>query len=398
MIYKKFLLYFIPFIVSAFIMYISLDEALWSNFWRILNIPSQLPAFSDLDSISRALNGKIEGFNPYYENPYDISQKPYSYTSIWLYLFDFFKLNNPLNFKIFNFIIIYLHVFVFIKIVYQIENKYFSLVVGLFFFSTSNLLLLERLNIESIIFILVYFLSVSQSNLLRIPFFSFAFFLKLYPVFSVFVFMRNKKLFISMIISSLLAIFLLRNQIYLIMQNSIEYALIFVHGIPAMAKGIYYYSVKYDYFVNDDNYLIFKLLVMFLASIYALIIFSFSFKLNSKNIKKFMSIEESLFICGGGIFIGRMISFSNFDYGLIFLIFTIPYILKVNNYKLNFIYLISLIISSNSLYIEGGDRYTFNYFGKAFFVHSLKILIFSIICFYFGKIVNEHLKINFKKL
>jgi hypothetical protein len=39
-------------------------------------------------------------------------------------------------------------------------------------------------------------------------------------------------------------------------------------------------------------------------------------------------LEEKLFICGGGIFIGRFINFSNIDYGLIFLVFTLPYILK----------------------------------------------------------------------
>ena len=390
---KNLILYFVPFIVSGIILYLSLDEDLWLNFWRFLNIPAQLPPFSDLESISRALNGKIDGFNPYYENPYDLTQKPYSYTSIWLNLFDVLKFDNILNFRIFNFIIIYFYVFIFLKLIYQFRNRHFTAVVFICFFSTSSFLVLERLNIELIIFILIYFISITQVNLIRIPVFLLAIILKLYPIFSVFIFLRNKRLFITMIISSLLVLFFLKDQIYLIMQNSIEYALIFVHGIPAIIKGIYYYSIKFDYFINEENYYFFKLFFILLFSIYGLILFLISFKFGEKKINNSLTLEESLFLCGGGIYIGRMIFFSNFDYGLIFLIFTIPYILKFGSYKLNIFYILCLVISFNSIYLEGGDRYTFLYLFKSFFSHSLKIFIFSYICFYFGKIVNNNLKV-----
>ena len=31
----------------------------------------------------------------------------------------------------------------------------------------------------------------------------------------------------------------------------IEYALIYAYGVTSIAKGIYYYSIKYGYFVNN---------------------------------------------------------------------------------------------------------------------------------------------------
>ena len=110
---------------------------------------------------------------------------------------------------------------------------------------------------------------------------------------------------------------------------------------------------------------------------------------------KTISLEEKLFICGGGIFIGRFINFSNADYALIFLIFTIPYLLKdkITNFKIFFFVL--LIISFNGIWFEFGSRYTLVYLGMAIFVHSIKIIIFSTICYYFGKILNNHLKIKF---
>ena len=107
------------------------------------------------------------------------------------------------------------------------------------------------------------------------------------------------------------------------------------------------------------------------------------------------SFEEKLFICGGGIFIGRFINFSNVDYSLIFLIFTIPYLLKDKITKQKILFFVCLLISFNSIWFEFGDRYTFLYLSLALFIHSIKIIIFSLICYYFGKVLNNHLKINF---
>ena len=87
--------------------------------------------------------------------------------------------------------------------------------------------------------------------------------------------------------------------------------------------------------------------MIFLASIYATIILLIKFKFGEKSVLKEISLEEKLFICGGGIFIGRFINFSNIDYGLIFLVFTlhlsnsfINFYFKNNNFEIinNFIY------------------------------------------------------------
>ena len=107
------------------------------------------------------------------------------------------------------------------------------------------------------------------------------------------------------------------------MENGNEVALNIAYGVPTLTKGIWYYSTKFGYFINDENYKSFKYIMIFLASIYAFFIFLIKFKFGDKLIMKTISLEEKLFICGGGIFIGRFINFSNADYALIFLIFTI---------------------------------------------------------------------------
>ena len=394
---KYYSIFLIPLLVSSFVVYISLDIENWKVFWKFVNIPYIIPPFSDLDSISRALKAYLEGFDPYLYNPYDIAmQKPYSYTKIWLIIFEFFGFNDPTKFRLLNFILIYFYTFILVDLAFKINSKLFSFFLVLFFFSTSNLLLLERLNIEIAIVILIYLICIINNNYLKIPIFFLSIYLKLYPIFSIFIFMKKKIIFYLIIVLSLFFLLLIREEIFFIMKNSVDYALIIVHGITSIIKGLTFFSIKYDSFINENNYIYFKNLSIFLACLYSIVIFFYNFNFGKKKISKEFNLEEKLFICGGGIFIGRVLFFSNWDYGLVFLIFTLPFVIK-SNIKFKYIYLFLIFICVNSLYIEeGGDRYTLIYAVKAFIVHSIKLLLFTFVCIHFSKIINQHLELKFK--
>ena len=77
---------------------------------------------------------------------------------------------------------------------------------------------------------------------------------------------------------SLLLLFLVREEIFLIMEKGNEVALNIAYGVPTLTKGIWYYSTKLGYFINDDNYKSFKYLMILLASAYALFIVLIRFK------------------------------------------------------------------------------------------------------------------------
>ena len=178
--------------------------------------------------------------------------------------------------------------------------------------------------------------------------------------------------------------------------NMIEYARIFAYGTVSMSKAIYYYSREYNLFIDDDNYLYLKSTLIFLFSIYAIFIFMLNFKFHQKQIKDQITIDETMFLSGGGIYLGTYIFSANVDYRLVFLLLTFPLIIKFKNIFFKYIYIFSCIISFNSFIFEGGDPYSLFYFVKAGFIYSLKFIIFTIICFYFGKTLNNHLKIDFR--
>jgi hypothetical protein len=260
------------------------------------------------------------------------------------------------------------------------------------------MLAIERLNIEIIIFILIYFLASSNSFKNQFILYLIAVYGKLYPIFSVFIFLKKIKILILMIFLSFLLLFFIREEIFLLIKNGNEVALNIAYGVPALTKGMWYYSKKLGYFLNDENYRSFKYIMIFLASIYATFIILIKFKFGDKSVLKTISLEEKLFICGGGIFIGRFINFSNIDYGLIFLVFTLPYLLKDKITYWKIILLVLIAISFNSIWFDlfEGDRFTYTYLALALFIHSVKIIIFSTICYFYGEILNNHIKIKFK--
>tara|TARA_B110001454_G_C12682653_1_gene418789 strand:+ start:311 stop:1495 length:1185 start_codon:yes stop_codon:yes gene_type:complete len=386
----------VPLLLTTFVLYLSFHNELWVDFWHVLNIPAVTPPFSDLDSITQSLLSKNQGYNVYLNNPFDSVHGLYNYTSIWLLIFDFLNLENIFYFRIFNFFIILIYFLILQDLLNKEKSRLLKILILIFFFSTSNFLIIERLNIEIIIFSLVYLAIVCKNDLLKVFFFLLALIGKIFPIFSIFFLINNKKNFLLTLFLSFLCLFFLKDELYLMMSNYIEYARIFAYGTASMSKAIYYYSREYNLFINDDNYLYLKSTLIFLFSIYAIFIFMLNYKFSEKQIKDQITIDETMFLSGGGIYLGTYIFSANLDLRLVFLLLTFPLVAKFKNISIKYIYIFSCIVSFNSFIFEGGNPYTLYYFVKAGFIYSLKFIIFTIICFYFGKILNNHFKIDFR--
>ena len=393
---KKIRLSILPLLLTIFVIYLSINDQLWLIFWKTLNIPAVIPPFSDLDSITKTLLSKNFGFNVYLENPYDPAHGVYMYPSIWLNIFDFLNLYNLTYFKIFNFIIILIYFFVIQDIYLRNTQKKSKFILIIFFFSTTNFLILERLNIEIIIFSLIYFTIISRNYILKSIFFLIALAGKVFPIFSIFVFIANKGFFYLILFLSILYLFFIKEEIYFMSTNMIEYARIFAYGSGSISKAIYYYSREYDLFINDENYIYLKSIIIFLFSIIAIILLKINFKFGEKLLEKNISLDDSLFLAGGGIYLGTFIFSANVDYRLVFLLLTFSFILKINNSLIKNIYIISCLIIFNSFIFEGGDPYSIKYFIKAGFIYSLKFIVFIVICYFFGVVLNKYFKIQLK--
>lgn len=380
-------------LISFFVFFLSKSNIAWFEFWGFLRIPASDP-FSDFKALNIFLKYKELGFNPYLANPYsDTIHSVLVYPSIWLYIVDYLNLNKPLNLEIAILLITFIYLFVLADMFYRFKNKYCKYLIVFFLFSTSNFLLIERLNIEMILFCLVYFAIISRNFLNQFIFYNSALILKIFPLFSIFIFIEKKKQLLIVLIFSILYLLIIREEIVLIKTNIIEYALIFAYGALSISKAIYFYSTKFNFFINDDNYFIFKNLISFVIGLSAIIVITSNINFKDKIIKS-ISNNEKMFLAGAGIYIGTFITSANIDYRLVFLLFTLPIILDYEKQSLKILYMICLIICFNSLIFEGGDSYSFIYFIKASVIYLLKFIIFFINCYFFGKILSNFVNIN----
>ena len=391
--------FFFALILSSFILFLSLEDLRWGQFWSFFYIPVGPIPFSDFDALNIFLSYEKMGLNPYIENPESHPiHKFLIYPSVWLNITDILKLNKELNFKITSFLILFTYFYVLLDLFFRFKKATLGFLLLIFFFSTSNFLLIERLNVEIILFCFIYFALVNKKIIMQFIFYSISLILKIFPIFSIFMFIGKKKLFFFTFIFSIAYLFLIREEITLISKNVIEYALISAYGAVSISKALYYYSMKFGYLINDDNYQLFKILIIMLFSLYGLFLFLINFSFSkSKEILAEISIEEKMFLAGAGIFIGTYAISANFDYRLIFLILTFPYLINKLNSKLLLIYFFILIFCFNSL-LYTGDPYSLNYFLKAVFIYTLKILLYSFNCYYFGIILNKYIKVNFFNL
>ncbi len=390
----KYLNLIISILISSLLIFISTDNLLWSNFWNFLGIPYQLPPFSDLDSINRSLLSYMEGFNPYLENPNDISGSKYIYPKIWLYIFNFLNLNNEINFRLFCFIIIFSYFFSILNLFTKFKNKLFLVIILFFIFSKINLLLIERLNIDIIIFLLSCIILFSSKIFIKFFFFLLSFLLKIYPIFSILIFIKNKKYFYLALLFSFVSIILLKDQIILIKSNMIPYAMLIAYGFETLARGLYHYSINYNLFINNENYILFKNIIIFFGGIFTLSIFLVNFKFGNKIVNSKLLLDESLFLLGGGVYLGTFLIATNIDFRLIFLLFTFPLLMKLNKNIYIYLYIIFYIICLNALIIETGDRYSILYVLKSIMIHSMKLYIYTLVVYYLSSIINKNLIIK----
>ena len=135
--------------------------------------------------------------------------------------------------------------------------------------------------------------------------------------------------------------------------------------------------------------------MVIITMIFASILILSQFKFEKKNDNEKITFEQKMFLSGAGIYLGTFATTGNVDYRLVFLLLTIPFLLKESNKSISYFYFISLACCFNSLVFEGGDSYSLIYFLKASFIYLLKLIIFIVNCFYFGKILNKFIDVSF---
>ena len=349
-------------IISATIFtFVSYENTFLMNMW---NIPACPPSFLDARQIGIAAESYAQGYDPLTENLYS-SKGRYqglNYPRIWQILFATGVNQSHTNMLGSIFAILF---FVGVGIFWfsrKFDNlTYFILSIAIL--SPPVILAIERGNIELVIFfvlaaaLIIYYYSSMTGFLL----FIFASILKLYPVFAFAVLLKEQKkkflvLFIlACIICTGYVLVTLDDlkQIYLIQPPNAKSS----YGLNVFWMGLTHPRLL-NLQLSDNVITTFKVL----SYIALILIFTgaliFSLRTNSNTFKQGEHLDA--FRLGVGIYTGCFLIGTNYDYRLIFLIFTIPQLvawLRNKEKGTSFVPLITLLAIVFSLWSFFITRY-----------------------------------------
>jgi len=271
----------------------------------------------------------------------------FNYGQILLYL-PFNKNLDFLYYKILPPFFIIIFVFLIFKII-KLNNKKDYFLILILLFNPSSLLLLERANFDLLIFITIILICYSKFFWINYFLIGFSFLSKYYPIsFFVNFFIENKLrtnlkstiLFSSCLIFSFIFIFFHISEFKEFINNSgySKAGYHYLFSIKTIAKVIKY--------LFDTNYII---LLVFFYSLYIFLSIKIFFYLQKKKLFNFCDlykIEDKLFILGANTLIVCFLFFSNWYYREVFLILSLPLLIRLKNEtKLNIInFIINFII------------------------------------------------------
>ena len=295
---------------------------------------------------------------------------------------------NEINFKIFVFLYISLFIFCVIKIIELSENIIGKILVILVAFSASSILALERGNTDLLIFSLIFIACIQKKFLSSLLILMSASILKLYPVFSFLINFHDKRKLLYSIVGMMIVFFILHEDLkYFFYNTHSTFNTGLTYGVRPIILGFFKSLERIEFDLIEFNNLYFTI---FYFLILILIIISFLyFVLRNKKAQNvdFISLKNRLFLAGSSVYCFSFIFFSSFDYRLIFLIMTFPYLIENIN-LIKKIIMTLILVSTNflSFYTFANSQNDFMFIG--ILNHFCKLTLFMFIIYELSKFFN----------
>lgn len=153
----------------------------WLGVWRTFGVPSMLPRFADLSTIPEGLETMRHGQDPLVTNPTDALRRPVNYPRIWLQVFSALKINVR-NVWIVALVFCALYLLCVSVLIARARHAADALILLLAGLSVSPLLAMERGNNDLFVFALLFLGCVAANGQVKSLSLSAAALLKIFPV------------------------------------------------------------------------------------------------------------------------------------------------------------------------------------------------------------------------
>lgn len=323
----KTVLFFVTLLIItvAVTSYVFFDNNFLIRQWHF---PLDNQGFWDARQMAMAAESYAQGYDPLFENPNNTAGHKLNYPRIWhsLFAFEFDQSHTNLIGSI-TVIIFFLGIGIF-----WFSRKFdniTSLILTVATLSPAVMLGVERANIELVVFsILSLALAINYySSISALYFFIFASILKIYPVFGfVYLFKEKERRFWILFLSAsgifIIYILLTLNDIMQVIHTTPQKIVGGSFGINNWWMGL-----RHPRFVNfpiSDNVALFLKVFSYVSALLILILTLFSSMRRKYNRILSDALYIDAFRVGAAIYISCFLLKNTHDYGLIFLLFTIP--------------------------------------------------------------------------
>ncbi|MCC6695912.1 MAG: hypothetical protein IT365_09825 [Candidatus Hydrogenedentes bacterium] len=295
----------------------------YANTWKLWNIPVNLPCFADLRVITHGMESYALGYDPLLRNPQDPWERPMNYPRIWL-LLHVTGVNRDHTVVLGVALIALFVASQFLYTHRELDPRAAGLLT-LMLFSPAVLFCIERGNLDLLMFSilsLAIFIRNTRFNLSRVLSMALvftAFFLKLFPIFGFGILLREKRRIFMRLGLFVLAVGLL--YIAFTYDDLIQIRRDTPRS-PDVSYGVWVLSSKVARVSPVLGEVTCLLSYVAAAGVALAVILGF----REKEVPAQSSHEMALdaYRAGSGIYIGTFLLGHNFDYRLIFLLFTIP--------------------------------------------------------------------------
>jgi hypothetical protein len=317
---KTFFFIFLGVLTLVFFVYIRLG---YENIWKMWDIPIMLPHFADLRGITGGAESYALGYDPMYHNPGDPWGRRMNHPRIWHGLFALGINQEHTTILGIGFIgLFFIGVFSF----FQEIHPPAAIILALVTFSPAVLLGIERGNSDLVVFFLLAMAVTAgrRSSFIGTCFVLLAAILKLFPAFGLSYILREtrEKVFrLCMLSVCLMGGYLACTSDDVKQMRAVTpQGLIPAYGFNVLGMGIHRWRMahRFSSAANDIVLLPYVLIAVLCLGFLFLIFKKYDFH-------KFKTGPDTdAFRIGASIYMGSFMMGSNWDYRLMFLIFTVP--------------------------------------------------------------------------
>ena len=153
----------------------------WVSTWRALGVPAMTPHFLDLQNIPAGVETMHNGGDPLVANPADPLHRPTNYPRIWVYLFSAARITRA-NVSIVALLFCSLYLACVSALIVQARRAIEMIVLVVAALSVAPLLAMERGNNDLFVFAIVFLGCIATNPYIRSGALGFAALLKIYPM------------------------------------------------------------------------------------------------------------------------------------------------------------------------------------------------------------------------